>query len=608
MNITIRKASRSVERFASFYSGADDAEATEFIVPEDLSVLSDEELEQLHTEAVSHFDSTYGDGSGLNADTIETLSALTVAIETLAGEKVARHEAQLASQQEAEALASRVKGTLASDEEPIVDEVEELSKAVANGEMTEDDEDEDDSMVASAVAPQRQVIKLPSNRGGLRQAQTTRATAAALAAKGVKSVVKMASTENGFTKGDGVDFDELGRALNQRLTSFNVSQYEQAHKMKREMRELSSFATISRPIPSELVIQSNDFEHVDRVLARATSEKDLKGGSLVASGGWHAPSEVLYDQFLELESRDGILSLPEIGVARGGVQITPGPSFAEIYADIEGFSFTEQNDIDSEYAVQSGVAVSGAKPVYHVTGPEFTDYRLGVSGLIIQAGLLGARGYPEHLARVIRGALVAHDHRINGDVLGQMATGSTAVTMTAGQVGAAAPVLSAIELQAEHYRDTHRLARGATLEAVFPYWVRGAIRSDLSRRLGVDMINVSDATIAQWFALRGIAPQFVYDWQGVASTAVGSFTAWPTSVSFLLYAAGTWVKGVSDILTLDTLYDSTLLGQNDFTALFTEEGWFVAKRGHDSRLVTTSISATGAAHIGDDIAHTGAAV
>jgi hypothetical protein len=177
--------------------------------------------------------------------------------------------------------------------------------------------------------------------------------------------------------------------------------------------------------------------------------------------------------------------------------------------------------------------------------------------------------------------------------------------MAPQQVGATAPILSAIELQVEHYRYTHRLSRTRTLEAIFPFWVRGAIRSDLSRRLGVDLINVTDATIASWFSLRGISPQFVYDWQALDGTAAGTFVAWPTVVKFVLYVAGTWVKGSSDVITLDTIYDSVNLGQNDFTALFTEEGWFVAKRGFDSRVITVNIEADGATAAGVNIDHDG---
>lgn len=111
--------------------------------------------------------------------------------------------------------------------------------------------------------------------------------------------------------------------------------------------------------------------------------------------------------------------------------------------------------------------------------------------------------------------------------------------------------------------------------------------------------------IRGWLNTRQIAPQFVYNWQAIDTTAASAFTAWPTTLSFMLYSAGTWVRGSSDIITLDTLYDSTLLANNDFTALFTEEGWLVAKRGHDSRVVTVGIEASGGTHIGVDITHQG---
>src|SRR5690606_19948636 len=121
--------------------------------------------------------------------------------------------------------------------------------------------------------------------------------------------------------------------------------------------------------------------------------------------------------------------------------------------------------------------------------------RLNLTGLCIQAGLLQSRGYPEVIARTTRGALVAHDHRMSANLIAGIENGSTAVTMPSLQVGATAPLLTAIELQVEHYRYTHRLARAVTLEAVFPFWVRGVVRSDLSRRLGVDLLSVPDARI-----------------------------------------------------------------------------------------------------------------
>lgn len=621
----IRKRRSIVER-ATAYSGAATAPAFKMPTVEAIAKLSDEDLTALHADAIAAFDTAYGDGTGLSSADLQTLGTLTENIETLAGAVSTREALAADNADAAAALAARVRPAgeneagaeqTLSTEEPVTEpaataateNVVELSDEVLEALASDAPVEEDGTIVASGIAGKKIHIKLPSgrNRDTLRQA--ARQALASKSRGNMKDVAVITGEGLGFKAGAGVDFNDLGAALDHRLSNFAVSTYEQAAAAGRQIRQQGSFASFRRDIPANQVIRDGKSrEQVESAIAAATDQSGLKGGSLLASGGWHAPSEILYNEYLELESRDGILSTPEIGVARGGVQITTGPSFAEIYADITGFHFTEASDIAGDYATSaSGTPEAGSKPTYHVTPPDFQDYRLDVDGLIITSGLLGARGYPEHLARVIRGALVAHDHRINANVINDIAAGSDSVSLPAGQLGATAPILSAIELQGEHYRDTYRMGRNSTLEAVFPFWVFGAVRSDLSRRLGVDLIDVPDARIQGWFTDRGIAPQFVYDWQSPSAVSKTAFNQWPTSVDFLLYAAGTWVKGVSDILTLDTLYDSVLLGKNDYTALFTEEGWFVAKAGIDSRRVTVPISSTGAANIGEAIANSGAA-
>lgn len=178
--------------------------------------------------------------------------------------------------------------------------------------------------------------------------------------------------------------------------------------------------------------------------------------------------------------------------------------------------------------------------------------------------------------------------------INEVAAGSTAVTMANAASGALSPILDAIELQAEHMKYTHRLSRSTTLEAVFPFWVRGLIRSDLAKRNGVDsFLSITDAQINGWFSDRGIAPQYIYNWQDLNVVAASSFTGWPGTLTFVMYPAGTWIRGTAELITMDSLYDSTLLGTNDFTALFTEEGSMVVKMNHDSRAVTVPVCPDG---------------
>ena len=395
----------------------------------------------------------------------------------------------------------------------------------------------------------------------------------------------------GFAADSDATFEDLAVALDRRLQGFNSGAYAAAARAGRAMSERHSLAVVRKAFDERATVGSP--ESADAAMAFAVNEKNLPGGSLVAAGGWCAPSETVYD-LLEDESRDGLISLPEINVTRGGIKFTKGPKFADLYA-APSFNFTEAEAKEGKYQPTSATDPTnkvGAKPVYNVPCTDFEEVRLSAAGIHIQAGLLQQRGYPELVARTIRGALVAHEHKMSERIIASMETQSTAVSMDSGQIGAAAPILTAIELQVEHYRYAQRLSRSTTLEAVFPYWVHGAIRTDLSRREGVDLIDINDARIDAWFRSRGVNPQFVYDWQALGGEA-GAFKVWPGSLKFLLYSAGTFVKGSQDVITLDTVYDSVLLGQNDYTALFTEEGYLVAKRGHDARVVTVPLNPNG---------------
>jgi hypothetical protein len=182
---------------------------------------------------------------------------------------------------------------------------------------------------------------------------------------------------------------------------------------------------------------------------------------------------------------------------------------------------------------------------------------------------------------------------------------SDLITFPNTQAGAVAPVLTAIDLQAAHYRAVNRMSDDATLEAVLPTWAPVVARADLARRLGLAEFEVSQERVTQWFRHRKVNPQYVVDWQDIATTSAASFTSAPTGMDMLLYAAGTWVKGVTDSITFENVYDSVLLGTNDFTALFTEDPFLVAKRNHDSRVIRIGINPDGATHVGVDITRNG---
>ena len=592
MRSTARHFTPTILSLATAYD--DQSGPSELIIPETFEGMEYAAVAELYASAVEAFDALYAlSADEMSTEQLEQLAELTDGVEALASEIAKRDEEKTERAEAAAALAARVKGVSADADE---DSGEQLSADTEDSDEEDEDEsgegsDEDEADDAANVdegagetvtaSGARRETRIPLS-GIKRKAPKPPANDMA---SGIKSVAfASGDAGTGYAAGEGVDFLDMAKAIDRKLTGYNSGQFAAAAKAGRHLREQYGIASFHRNIPAELTISSSDREHVDQVISRAVDEKRLPQGGLVAAGGWCAPSETLYD-LLEIESRDGMLSLPEVGIARGGISFTTGPSFADLYSQFTGFQFTEEDDQEGRYQAGVDGNVEGPKPFHRIECPDFEEVRLEVAGLGIQAGLLMSRGYPEVIARTIRGALVAHDHRLNGVMIQRLADGSTAVTMP-NTPGATASILNAVELQATHYRYAHRLPQNATLEAVFPLWLRGAMRADLARREGLEVFEVSDQRLNAWLASRQIAPQFVYNWQAIDGTAAASFTAWPTVVSFLLYAAGTWVRGSTDIITLDTIYDSTLLEQNDYTALFTEEGWLVAKRGFDSRVVT----------------------
>lgn len=399
-----------------------------------------------------------------------------------------------------------------------------------------------------------------------------------------RAVITAAADVTGHATGSELDFNQVAVALNRKASSLprtNVNGPRFSHQY--------SIAQIQKPVDPRFVIR--DESTAAQAVAFAVSEANTPQGSLVASGGWCAPSETWYD-LLDLSTTSGIVSFPEVTANRGGFRLIPGggAQFQDIYTDT-GFCFTEAQDIAGDYSDSPG---DQAKPCYSVECPEFEDFRLDVCGICVRAGYLQNRAYPELTADVLRKTLTAHRHRLAANKINQVVTGSTAVAIptNGANPGAVAPILNSVELQAMDIRYKYRMDVNATLEAVFPLWAKALFRADLAYRLGKPEVDVTDAEIMAWLRQRGIASQFVYNWQDLG--AVGAATALPTTLAYLIYPAGTWVAAVSDVIDLGVVHDSSLMAFNNYSAAFVEEGYVMLPVGPESRVVELEVCPSGA--------------
>lgn len=508
-----------------------------------------------------------------------------------------------------------------------------LSDSLGDEEETDDAPEADAGAAETPAPPATTTAAAAASAPGVAAvaARTTPAAPAEIPQQAPAVLVAGAHSEQPM--GVELDWLQIGKAVEKRFLQYSAMGGGGG-------RQQHSIAQVKLDYPPELTASGGLQEDATAIIDYAASEKRLPGGSLLASleikrraaansaapnsltaagTGWCAPSEVIYD-LCELESNDGMLDIPEINVSRGGIKYTTGPDFSSIYSGAGYFHYTEAQII-------SGVT----KPTMAVACPTFTDTRLDADGLAIQADLLQLRGYPELIARFVRGAMVAHNHKINQFMLNSLVTGSTALSLPSN-VASHTPglgttwysdhsvlstLLGALEMAIVDYKYRQRMQQAATLEVVLPYWVQSWIRADMTRKAfydgdgGVDQFAVTMQRMNEWLAVRGARVQWVYDWQdafywaayptgapsqwqqfGTDPTSSNFVQDWPHTLQILLYAAGTWVRGNADIITLDTVYDSTLLAQNKTTQLFTEQGILAAKTCFDSRVYTIG-TATG---------------
>ena len=408
------------------------------------------------------------------------------------------------------------------------------------------------------------------------------------------SLIAAADVPN-FATGQTLDLTQVAEAFMARSAGY--------HGLGANAQGSHGVAVIRRDYPQEMRVfgQESDQEVLDAV----RSEARLPGGSLLASNriepgqsltaatGWCSPSTTIYETCLQITT-DGIPSFPEVQAPRGGIRSNTGIEFDSIFGDGTGyFNLTEAQVI-------SGTT----KTCLEIPCPSFTDHRLGVTGLCLTGNILQNRAYPEFVATFIRGALAASAHQIGMLQMAAVVTGSTAVDLTglgtfAGDGTVVTQIMAAVDLAITDVKYRLRLSRSATLEVKMPFWVLAQMRADWSRRNATDDPNLMDSAISSWFAARGATVDFVYDWQdafssaGVGPGADTPITALPTSLVFTVYPAGTWVAAVSDVITLNSVYDSTKLVVNQVTQLFTETGWAMIKMCPVSRAYTVNICPSG---------------
>lgn len=485
---------------------------------------------------------------------------------------------------EAEGLAEHLDAITAEQDGRVVAEAERVERAAAlrtrfsetNGEPEAEEEPEEEApevggppeAVAETDPPEQQAA---SSTARVATLATRVQRPAAPAPTRAPVMITAAADVPDFATGSKMGgWDEVGKALVNRMRGFGTPSGDGSH----ENLQHYGVAAFRLDFPEELTIDrhSDDME----VLYHAMDESRLPSKSLVAAGGWCAPSETLYD-LCAGETTEGILSVPEVNVTRGGIKFTSGPDFSTIYSNV-GFCQTEAQ------------AIAGtAKTCFEVPCPSFTEVRLDACGLCIKAPILTNAAYPELVQRWLTGSMIAHQHKINAKVIAAIAAAAGAAKTVTALGSTVADMVDSLSLIADGIRSKYRLSQSAAMEVVLPWFAKGAMQNDLDNRNGC-----GGSTVEGLFASRNLHVSYVYDWQDTPFPAgTAPAIAYPATVDALIYPAGTFIKGTSNVINLNAVYDSASLVQNLYTALFYEQGILIAKMCYEAQRVTVPLCGAG---------------
>lgn len=545
-----------------------------FEMPSDVTRLSDDELEASLASAVRSFKAAT-QTDVVTPQTLPQLRELKASIVALKEEQQARITAAEEAAAEIDQLSSEVFGDEATADGGEADEAaaDEAAADEDAGEAEEGDEATASQAVEPAAASQqvrRRSLSLSAVRAKSAGAQSLSKYLPAEQRPGSVEIVASADVP-GYAPGVGLDLAGVTEGFMRRASALKTSG-----------QGTGVVASYTLPFGDDLTINdSSSAPEGSQAVIRAADQRRLSGGDLVASGGWCAPSETVYE-IADVACPDMLWDAPEISLSRGGLRFFQTPVL-----DVNALTWihTEQDDI-----------AGNEKPCFVVPCPDPVEVRCDAVGICIEAGILTQRFFPELISWYVRNAMVAHEMRIKSAMYDAARAAATPVTVGSTFASFSA-VFNAVALQAADMIEKLSLCDSTAVEVTFPWWLKNMFLADLMRQGTAGSNAQAEAYINDAFSRIGVRVQFARGLAPAVPTGIGGTTpatVWPGTVEFLIYPAGNFQIGRGAAVDLGVVYDSAKFVTNDHTAAFSEECVALIDRGIESRIVTVPVCADGA--------------
>jgi hypothetical protein len=379
-----------------------------------------------------------------------------------------------------------------------------------------------------------------------------------------------------------VGFRELAAAIDSMAPGSTIRANRRPVDGRADMTAMS-LATLERDHGDRIIVSDDEdviAAEVDKIIAESTFTRAQHNaeGALTAAAGWCSPSETIYT-FCDVNPAEGLISLPDMNIQRGGVRRPIDPDFSELYATLP-FRYTEAELMGNP-----------TKPCIEIPCTTMEEIRAEAIGLCVTAGILQRRGWPELIARFMQEVTKAHLIKLHTWTIQDMIAGSTPIVFTgaAAPLGASTSLLNALSLRAVLIRQQEGLPHNALIEGVAPSHVLKAAAADMAMQQGRDVKSVTDAQVDAWLSDRNIRIQWVSHWQQLPTGSI----FWPTSAQVLMYPSGAWYRHLANVIEVGTLYDKAQLQQNRYTEIFTEDEYLVDNRCKTSEIVTVPLCVDG---------------
>lgn len=395
----------------------------------------------------------------------------------------------------------------------------------------------------------------------------------------------------GYTAGSHInDMSEVAQAMEKRLHSLR-----RVNGGDGEQHIVASFAT---QYPESRTLTTDPEANALKVNAVVGPE------ALVASGGHAAPFEVKYDIFGLGSTTDRPVrdALPKFQADRGGIRFVTPPTLVR-------YSGGTSYDYDTAVGVWTAANDSATTPSpaskssLTVAAAAENTVATDAVTLQLQFGNLMTRAYPELIARHNELALVQHAREAELNLISKIDTASTSVnahvatTEAANLIGFARDFLVQVRKASVAYRSRHRIDAGTRLKAIVPAWIYDAMAADLALNMpGDGNLGAGEAEIKGYLGGSNVDMVGSLDLNsfGAQQGSAAKLLEFPDSITWYLFAEGSFLFLDGGTLDLGIIRDSSLVGTNDYK-MFIETFENVAFVGVESLKITSSISINGVA-------------